>query len=184
MTNSNQPAPIKSRRQVVLCDEAGRPHGAADLVAAHSGRGQLHLAFSVFIFTPDRRALLIQQRSSAKRLWPLVWANTCCSHLREGESLLGAGQRRLREEMGLNCELIEGPKFVYRAVDPQDRGVEHEFDQVLIGISDSDPTPDPAEVAAWQWIEITDLEHRLHDEPDQFAPWFHLGLPLVLSHGL
>ena len=181
MTNSDPSAVIRSPRHVILCDETGRPHGTAELTAAHSGQGQLHLAFSVYIFRPDRRSLLIQQRSSAKPLWPLIWANTCCSHLREGESLLEAGRRRLREEMDLDCELTVGPALVYRAVDPKSHGVEHEFDQILVGVSDCDPEPDPAEVAKWQWFDIAALKRRMREQPKLFAPWFHLGLPKVLS---
>jgi isopentenyl-diphosphate delta-isomerase type 1 len=182
MTNLNQSAPVQSPRHVILCDESGRPQGTADLVGAHGGQGQLHLAFSVYIFRPDRSALLIQQRSLAKKLWPLVWANTCCSHLREGETFLDAGRRRLREEMGLEGELAPGPEFVYRAVDPNGHGVEHEFDRTLLGVSESDPTPDPTEVASWKWIDINDLVRSMRDQPNQFAPWFHLGLPKVLSY--
>ncbi|HLW67651.1 MAG TPA: isopentenyl-diphosphate Delta-isomerase [Gemmataceae bacterium] len=181
MTIPNLSTPFSAPRHVILCDETGRPQGTADLVAAHSGHGQLHLAFSVYIFRPDRQSLLIQQRSAGKKLWPLIWANTCCSHLREGETLLDAGRRRLREEMGLDCDLTVGPEFIYRAVDPQARGVEHEFDQILLGTVNGDPLPDPGEVAAWQWLEIGDLQRRMREQPDQFAPWFHLGLPLVPS---
>ena len=43
-----EPAP-----RVVLCDAAGRPTGTADLAEAHSGDGILHLAFSVYVFSPD-----------------------------------------------------------------------------------------------------------------------------------
>jgi isopentenyl-diphosphate delta-isomerase len=181
MTNSEPSPVIPSPRHVILCDENGRPHGTADLAAAHSGQGQLHLAFSVFIFRSDRQALLIQQRSVGKRLWPLIWANTCCSHLRDGETFLEAGRRRLREEMGLDCELRAGPSFVYRAMDPQGRGVEHEFDQILVGASNCEPTTDPDEVAAWQWIELSELKRRMCSQPEQFAPWFHLGLPLLIA---
>ena len=181
MSNSEPSPVIHSPRHVILCDETGQPHGTAELSAAHSGQGQLHLAFSVYLFQPEGQALLVQQRSAGKRLWPLIWANTCCSHLREGETLLEAGRRRLREEMGLDCELRAGPSFVYRAMDPQGHGVEHEFDQILVGTSNGQPEPDPAEVAAWQWIELPELERRMRSQPEQFAPWFHLGLPLLLS---
>src|SRR5438874_1296840 len=101
-------------REVILCDETGEPQGTADLIAAHTEPGRLHLAFSVYIFSPDRQRLLIQQRSAHKMLWPLIWANTCCSHLRPGESQLEAGERRLCEEMGIGCRLSQGPAFVYR----------------------------------------------------------------------
>jgi isopentenyl-diphosphate Delta-isomerase len=169
-----------SRRQVILCDAAGRPTGSVDLLAAHTGSGQLHLAFSVYVFSPDRRRLLIQQRSAEKMLWPLVWANTCCSHPRADESPVEAGRRRLREEMGLDCELISGPTFTYRAEDPAGRGVEHEYDMLLVGTCTEEPRPDPAEVADWAWLHVDDLRRDMLNRPERYAPWFHIGLPKVL----
>jgi isopentenyl-diphosphate Delta-isomerase len=163
-------------RRVVLCDAAGRPTGTADLVDAHSGDGQLHLAFSVYVFSADGRCVLLQQRSRHKRLWPLAWANTCCSHARPGEPLADAARRRLREEMGIDCDLATGPAFVYRAQDPQGRGVEHEYDQLLIGAFAGEPRPDPAEVAAWEWVNVDTLRSDLAVRPLRYAPWLHAGL--------
>ena len=174
----SEPAPS---RQVILCDAAGRPCGTAEIVAAHSGEGQLHLAFSVFVFRPDRRSLLIQQRSREKRLWPLVWANTCCSHPRIGETAVEAGQRRLGEEMGFTCPLTPGPEFVYYALDPHRNGVEYEYDVTLLGTHDADPTPDPAEVAAWRWVELEELKRDLAAHFNLYTPWLHAGLPKVLA---
>jgi isopentenyl-diphosphate delta-isomerase len=175
---SGEPTASPSR-QVVLCDAAGRPTGTADVSEAHSGDGQLHLAFSVYVFSPNGRAVLLQQRSRHKRLWPLAWANTCCSHPRPGEPATEAGRRRLQEEMGIACELTPGPAFVYRALDPAGRGLEHEYDQILIGTFTGDPTPDPAEVASWEWVELDSLRADLESRPDRYAPWLHAGLPMV-----
>src|SRR5262245_31014493 len=169
-------------REVILCDETGQPRGACDLLAAHTGGGRLHLAFSVYLFSPDRRKLLIQQRSAAKMLWPLVWANTCCSHPRAGENAIEAGRRRLREELGIDAELTLGPAFVYRAEDPAGRGVEHEYDVILLGTFAGNPTPNPGEVAAWRWIDVNELRAAMRERPVDFAPWLHIGLnriPLV-----
>lgn len=41
--------------------------------------GQLHRAFSVFLFDLEGR-LLLQQRAHSKITFPGVWTNTCCSH--------------------------------------------------------------------------------------------------------
>jgi isopentenyl-diphosphate delta-isomerase len=168
-------------RNVILCDAAGRPTGTADIHAAHSGEGMLHLAFSVYIFSPDGRRLLIQQRSGEKRLWPLAWANTCCSHPREDELLIEGGQRRLHEEMRIVCPLRLGPSFIYRAEDPAGRGVEHEYDMILIGTTSNEPKPDPAEVADWKWVEVESLLEDMRAHPEQYSPWLQQGLPLVLS---
>jgi isopentenyl-diphosphate delta-isomerase len=167
-------------RQVILCDESGQPQGNCDLLAAHTGAGRLHLAFSVYLFSPDRRSLLIQQRSAAKMLWPLVWANTCCSHPREGEAPLAAGRRRLGEELGIDAELTLGPAFVYRAEDPAGRGVEHEYDVILRGTFAGEPVPNPAEVAAWRWVDVERLRAEMCERPAHFAPWLHKGLPLAV----
>ena len=166
-------------RQVILCDESGRPTGSADLLAAHTGAGQLHLAFSVYVYSPDRRKLLVQQRAAGKMLWPLVWANTCCSHPRAGETPVVAGRRRLKEELGLECDLTVGTAFVYRAEDPGGRGVEYEYDILLTGTTDATPSPDPNEVAAWEWVDVDHLRRDLRARPDRYAPWFHQGLPLL-----
>lgn len=171
-------------RRVILCDTAGTPGGAAEIITAHTGEGQLHLAFSVYVFTSDRRRLLIQQRSARKMLWPLIWANTCCSHPREGEGYESAARRRLLEEMGIDCELVQGPAFVYRALDPAGRGVEHEYDACYVGIYDGDPTPNPDEVADWKWVEVEELERDMAQQPERYAPWLHLGLPKVIAKSL
>ena len=42
-------------------------------------RGNLHRAFSVFLFNEEGK-LLLQQRAKDKITFPSVWTNTCCSH--------------------------------------------------------------------------------------------------------
>jgi isopentenyl-diphosphate Delta-isomerase len=168
-------------RQVILCDESGSPTGTADLLEAHKGKGQLHVAFSVYVFSKDGRSLLIQQRSAEKMLWPLAWANTCCSHPRQEETPVEAGRRRLQEEMGFECELRLGPGFVYRAEDPSGRGVEHEYDWLLVGTSDAMPNSNPSEVAEWRWVSLNELREDMNRFPDRYAPWLHLGLPLAVQ---
>jgi isopentenyl-diphosphate Delta-isomerase len=177
MSHSDPPPP----RTVILCDDRGRPTGTADLLEAHTGQGRLHLAFSVYVFKPDHRSILIQQRAGGKMLWPLVWANACCSHPRPGESPTEAGRRRLKEELGIDCDLKVGPAFVYRADDPAGRGVEHEYDILLTGTTDADPVPDPNEVAAWQWMDVDALRKDMRERPERYAPWFHQGLPMLLG---
>jgi len=49
--------------------------------------------------------LLLQQRAQSKRLWPLYWSNSCCSHPRRGETMQSAVHRRLYEELGCDGPL-------------------------------------------------------------------------------
>lgn len=171
-----------TERHVVICDTRGKPVRRGTLDEAHNPPGELHLAFSVYLFSPDRRALLIQQRSRTKRLWPSVWANTCCSHPQWGEDTILSARRRLHEELGIDALLSQGPSFVYRAEEPSGRGVEHEFDILLHGVFEGILRPNPLEVAEVRWVIVDDLIDSLIRRPQQFAPWLHLGLPRLLQH--
>ncbi len=109
--------------KIILVNEKDEPLGLMPKLEAHE-KAQLHRAFSVFILN-DKNELMLQQRAAHKYHSPLLWANTCCSHQREGESNIEAGTRRLQEEMGFSVALKELFWFIYKA--PFDNGLtEHE----------------------------------------------------------
>ena len=165
------------KRTVTLVDEAGNVLGEADLLAAHTNGGQLHRAFSVYVFRNDRSEMLIQRRSSEKMLWPMIWANTCCSHPFADETAVQAGQRRLHEELGFTCDLQPHSDFVYRADDPTGRGTEHEYVTILVGdCDDAVIKADPKEVAEWKWMPVADVFADFEHNPDLYSPWFKQGL--------
>lgn len=168
---------------VILTDESGQKTGTMEIVAAHTAPGHLHKAFSIYVFRNGGREILVQKRSAKKMLWPLILANTCCSHPREDESPLEAGARRLSEECGFTCPLAESGSFVYRAEDPG-RGVEHEHVTMLISDLDDDQkpilNPNPDEIAAMKWILVEELKREMAKHPEHYAPWFHLGLKKTL----
>jgi isopentenyl-diphosphate delta-isomerase len=170
-------------RAVVVCDREGNPVGTADVLEVHQGAGVLHKAFSVFVFRKAGTELLLQQRSVYKKLFPLRWANTCCSHPAPAdESLADAARRRLHEELGFSVDLKEAGAFVYRAQDPESGWTEHEHDTVLIGHANDALTlrPDPAEIADWRWTSVDDLQRDLRDHADIYAPWLPEALRIAL----
>ena len=65
--------------------------------------GTLHRAFSVFIFN-SKGELLLQQRADEKYHSGGFWTTTCGSHPRFGEEVPWAFERRLDEEMSMNCK--------------------------------------------------------------------------------
>jgi len=136
---------------LILVDEADREVGHLDKLRCHQGRGVLHRAFSLLIFN-DSGELLLQQRAASKRLWPLYWSNSCCSHPRRAETLETAIHRRLYEELGLRCPLHFLFKFQYQAQFDA-AGAEQELCSVFVGRTSGwrrDPsTPgSPEEIAA------------------------------------
>lgn len=158
---------------LILVDGADRVVGRLSKATCHEGRGILHRAFSLLIFN-DAGELLIQQRAAGKRLWPLYWSNSCCSHPRSGESMETATQRRLQEELGIACPLEFLFKFEYQAQFDA-TGSEHELCSVFIGRSSDPITVDPEEILAWGWVSPEALEKQLSTHTgDKFTPWFTL----------
>ncbi len=79
--------------KVILVDQQDRQIGTMEKIEAHE-KAMLHRAFSIFILNSEG-ALLLHQRALTKYHSPGLWTNTCCSHQREGETSLVAGNRRL-----------------------------------------------------------------------------------------
>jgi isopentenyl-diphosphate delta-isomerase len=167
--------------RVILVDPEDREVGTEEKLDAHRS-GHLHRAFSIFLFDRQGR-LLLQQRALSKYHSAGLWSNTCCSHPRPGEHVLEAAQRRLREELGVNCALEPAFGFVYRA--SLGNGlIEHEYDHVLVGRFDGRPEPDPNEVAAWRWAEPAGVRADLLENPARYAAWFPLAFAELGRRGL
>lgn len=166
-------------REVVLVDESDMELGTMEIVAAHTNGGTLHRAFSVYVFSSDGDEIYVQRRSAKKMLWPLIWANTCCSHPFPGETTAEAAKRRLPEECGISVPLMAMATLVYRADDPEGRGTEHEHLTLFVGSYDGELNPDPDEIAEWEKLQVADLKAEMRADPDHYAPWFHLGLKVL-----
>ncbi|MEE3035324.1 MAG: isopentenyl-diphosphate Delta-isomerase [Bacteroidota bacterium] len=155
--------------EVILVDKNDNPLGMIGKMEAHK-KGLLHRAFSVFILN-TKHELLIQKRAFTKYHSAGLWANTCCSHQRKGESSIQAGRRRLFEEMGFNTSLEELFSFVYKT--SFDNGlIEHEFDHVLLGFSNDKPKTNPSEVDDFKWVNLEILSNDLKLHPEKYTVWF------------
>ena len=138
--------------------------------------GQLHLAVSVFVHDAEGR-LLIQRRAASKYHCAGQWANTCCTHPHWGESPAAAARRRLGEELGFTVDLAERRTVDYRA-EVGDDLIEHERVTLYTTRLPDHPAlgPNPDEVDATDWLDLTDLLARLRDEPETLTPWFRIYL--------
>ena len=201
--------------QLILVDEQDRETGRVGKMEAHE-KGLLHRAFSIFIFrralldNPDgtrtfHTQLLIQQRAAEKYHSAGLWANSCCSHPRAGESLEEAAMRRLPEETGYSvCDLEDTASIGAAAVDAAatadsagaleekgaflykadfDNGLtEHEFDHVFVGwlksdCIDKEPAPNPEEASQMQFVDVEEIMDDVLRNPGKYAAWF---LPALL----
>jgi isopentenyl-diphosphate delta-isomerase len=157
---------------LILVDEADHGVGHLSKALCHEGRGILHRAFSLLIFN-ENGELLIQQRSASKRLWPLYWSNSCCSHPRRAETMEAAIQRRLQEELGLRCPLHFLFKFQYQA-QFDETGAENELCSVFIGRSSGPVKINSEEILAWRWVTPGALQREIASRAGNFTPWFML----------
>lgn len=161
---------MSKEEYVILVDEQDNETGSMEKIEAHQ-KGLLHRAFSVFIFN-TKGELLLQQRAASKYHSPLKWTNTCCSHQRQGESTVDAAKRRLKEEMGIDCDLKTAYTFLYKA-DVGQGLIEHELDHVLTGHFDDVSIPfNSDEVKTCRYASIEWIEKELSLNPDQFTKWF------------
>jgi isopentenyl-diphosphate delta-isomerase len=170
--NRASAASARERDSLILVDEADRGVGHLSKILCHTGRGILHRAFSLLIFNGSGE-LLLQQRAARKRLWPLYWSNSCCSHPRSSETLEAAIHRRLHEELGLRCPLHYLFKFQYQA-QFDETGAENELCSVFIGRSTDPVTIDPDEIFAWRWVSPEALQEEITAGAGNFTPWFKI----------
>jgi isopentenyl-diphosphate delta-isomerase len=168
---------------VILVTPDDQPVGRMEKMEAHE-KGVLHRAFSVFLFN-EKGETLLQQRAAEKYHSPLLWTNTCCSHPREGESVVDAANRRVFEELGIApteiTDLHSDFHFVYRA--EFDNGlIEHELDHVLVGQFDGSCVLNPEEVAAVKWMSMESLFADVEAQPEQYTAWFKIILAEYAKH--
>tara|TARA_B110000285_G_scaffold181200_1_gene204462 strand:+ start:393 stop:902 length:510 start_codon:yes stop_codon:yes gene_type:complete len=167
--------------RVILVDENDTPLGTMEKMEAHE-KGVLHRAFSVFIFNSEGE-MLLQQRAFSKYHSGGLWTNTCCSHPKEGESTMEAAHRRLKEEMGFDCEIKEVFDFIYKK--KLDKGLtEHELDHVFTGEYEGEVKFNPEEVSAYTYKPIQEVLSEVVQFPEKYTEWFKICLDEVVKRTL
>ncbi len=166
--------------RVILVDDNDKQIGTEDKLKAHMDGGKLHRAISIFVFNTKGETML-QRRALSKYHTPGLWSNTCCSHPFPGEKTIDAAHRRLKEEMGFDCNMKEEFSFVYKA--PVGNGLtEWEYDHVIFGNYDSAPNPDPKEAMDWKWISLSELKRDISSNPEKYTPWLKIVIDKVISY--
>ncbi len=157
---------------LILVDPDDQETGNLSKAECHYGDGVLHRAFSVFLFNSTGE-LLLQQRGAGKRLWPMFWTNTCCSHPRQGESMQLATERRLQQELDTKSALEFDYKFAYQARFSE-LGSENELCSVYLGRLEREVTANDTEIAALRFLSADELHREIDAEPERFTPWFKM----------
>jgi isopentenyl-diphosphate delta-isomerase len=139
-------------------------------------RGLRHKAVSVFVVRG--REVLLQRRALGKYHTPGLWANTCCTHPRWGESDLACAARRLHEELGISGLALQRSGGIEYRADVGGGLIEHEVVEVFSAQAPAHlmPQPDPDEVMQTHWMTIEALEAEVQATPEKFTPWLRIYL--------
>lgn len=162
-------------RTIVGIDEDGTrfPIGKME---AHR-RGVLHDAVSVFLFDGDE--MLLQRRAVSKYHCGGLWANACCTHPDWDEDGEKSARRRLFEELGLHLtRLQQVGQTTYRAAVGNGL-IEHERVRLFsaeVNRQGLSFTLNPQEVSEIRWVNLTDLQREVDNDPARFAPWLRIYL--------
>ena len=157
---------------VILVDKLDQEIGLMEKIEAHE-KGLLHRAFSVLVFN-NQGQMLLQKRALSKYHSPGLWTNTCCSHPRKGESTLQAAHRRLKEEMGFDCELTFSHAFIYK-VQFDNQLYEHELDHVFLGTTDLVNFQfNPEEVKEVQFFDVEFIKKDVLENEKNYTAWFKI----------
>lgn len=161
---------------VAVVDENDQTIGTCGKYAAH--RTELgpkrHRAFSLFLFNSSGK-LLLQRRSSNKLTWPMIWANTCCSHPEPDEPTFAAAKRRVKFELNIDVDPVDNKfcecgVFEYSATSGE--WTEHEIDHVVFGFYDiEDIKFNEDEVAEVKWVSEEELNQWAKERPEELSPW-------------
>ena len=165
---------------VIVVDADDNEQGTANRLAAHTGDGIRHRAFTALLFDEDDN-ILLAQRSPDKRLWDTYWDGTVASHPEQGQSQVDATKQRLEEELGVTTDQYDDlrvtDRFEYKRY-YMNEGVEYEVCAVLQAtLSDRSLDPDPEEVGGLMWVPY----ERMHEHPRWYrqlrlCPWFEIAM--------
>ena len=188
----------------IVLDADDRAIGSASKKSCHLmsniRQGLLHRAFSVFLFDPQTKRLLLQQRASEKITFPDMWTNTCCSHplahpAEAGQGDLAsnvegakrAGQRKLGHELGIKAHQVPLEAFEFLArihylAESDGKWGEHEIDYILFIEADVTLDVNTNEVRDTRWVSMDELRQMFRDVETQtgkdkalkYTPWFRL----------
>ena len=167
-------------QKVILVDEQDNEIGTMEKLQAHM-EGQLHRAFSIFLFN-DKNEMLLQKRAEDKYHSGGLWTNACCSHPAPNESLEAATKRRLVEELNVHDVDMKKEFFFVYKTEFENGLTEHELDYVFTGVYNDFPEIIPEEASAYRFVSLPDLQKEISQMPKRFTHWFKLALPLLLEH--
>jgi isopentenyl-diphosphate delta-isomerase type 1 len=132
-------------------------------------KGLYHRTIHIII-RDDNGKVLLQKRSSQKKLYPDRWTSAVSGHVDEGETSELSASRELIEEIGIDIPLEYLGKFTFNHKDGDK--IINQFNRVFQG--EVSPTTaftlEPEEVSDTKWFSQKQLANAIADNPENFTP--------------
>jgi isopentenyldiphosphate isomerase len=157
-----------------LIDESGRVIGRAPREECHRNPSLVHRAVHVLVFDPRGR-LYLQKRAPIKDVQPGRWDTSVGGHVALGEDYEQAAYRELREELGVEGVVLEGPLYRYL----MRSAIETEAVASYRLVYDGPIRPDPAEISEGRFWTLEEIRGRLGS--GDFTPNFEEELARYLA---
>jgi isopentenyl-diphosphate delta-isomerase type 1 len=157
---------------VDVVDEEDKIIGKSSRKEAHK-KGHIHRALSVLVLN-SKGQILLQKRSKNKSVHPLSWDLSTSEHVLAGESYEDAGIRSVKEELGVEVEVIKISDTTLQ-IRKYEIGEEiiHEKEIVLM-LSAKHEGPfkiEEREVDSVNFFSTEEIEKMIKDK-ESFTVWF------------
>ena len=111
-----------------ILDSNGDPTGKTEMKSYAHRVGLYHPTVHIWFYTNNGN-LLMQQRSTIKDIYPLLWDVSVAGHIGAGEEIKNSAVREVAEEIGLNIKKEQLEKIgVFKSVQkPKENLIDCEF---------------------------------------------------------
>lgn len=127
--------------------------------------GLLHRSVFVFLFDEQER-MILQKRSSKKKIRPSKITAAACGHVKAGESTKNAALRELEEELGISTELQPSIK----TIGPYD--YDKELIHLYIGKTNLQPKQNPDEIDDLLYLTVNEIKSYIENDSMDFGASF------------
>ena len=133
-------------------------------------KGFWHKAVVVAIVSCDNKKVLLQKRSSNKRMWPDLWDISSGGHVLTGELGYRAGIREAKEELGIDVKREE-MEFIGATISEniKDNIINRHFNEYYIVHKDinlNDINFQKEEIQDIKWFDIDEMKKMINNNYD------------------
>ncbi len=135
---------------------------------------------NVAVFLQDAQGnLLITKRAANKRSFPNCYDLAACGHVISGENYVQAALRELKEELGVECEIMPLTKM-YNEFEEKGKTLSY-FTGIFLGTYNGDVSLNH-ELTEMKKMTIKEIEDAITENKEQFTPGFITDFNEVKHH--